>query len=417
MLLTMEVITKKITTTARWEDNGTKSDFTKDFSFAVRSYLSTIPKLASTEVSANGKYQYDKSNPLGMVDYMDFKAVNSAIQGDRDVTNIDSFLKKLEEIAKSNKEYAGLAYLANDLRKKPDFAYKVFQIYQRSTIRKQQVRIDDNNVTPTRSNSRADKLETLRLNYLNDIKSTALNIMNEDTNEILRAINDKIKEYKKIPADSRFDLNRQALSADIINAIASRLKQYYPSLDKVAIERFARLNGKVDGKAVNIGNNLTQLYGYLSNTAKYANETLVNKQTLDNRFKEANKIENKKAKKEALDAVREAYKQGYLSTNTKAYALELARDLAPYSVVNIDCNSTNALGNQSADQINDSMITNFLNAVKGTLMEQQKDGSKVSTELVNYGKYKFQGVQYNLSGILMEHRNENGAITNYGSFL
>lgn len=407
---------EKDTTTARWEDNGTKSDFTKDFSFAVRSYLSTIPKLSSAEVSADGKYQYDKSNPLGMVDYMDFKAVNSAIQGDRDVTNIDSFLKKLEDIAKSNKEYAGLAYLANDLRKKPDFAYKVFQIYQRSTIRKQQVRIDDNNVTPTRSNSRADKLETLRLNYLNDIKSTALNIMNEDTNEILRAINDKIKAYKKIPADSRFDLNRQALSADIINAIASRLKQYYPSLDKAAIERFARLNGKVDGKAPNIGNNLTQLYGYLANTAKYANETLINKQTLDNRFKEANKIEDKKAKKEALDNVREAYKQGYLSTNTKAYALELARDLAPYSVVNIDCNSTNALGNQSADQINDSMITNFLNAVKGTLMEQQKDGSKVSTELVNYGKYKFQGVQYNLSGILMEHRNENGAITNYGLF-
>ena len=407
---------EKDTTTARWEDNGTKSDFTKDFSFAVRSYLSTIPKLSSAEVSADGKYQYDKSNPLGMVDYMDFKAVNSAIQGDRDVTNIDSFLKKLEDIAKSNKEYAGLAYLANDLRKKPDFAYKVFQIYQRSTIRKQQVRIDDNNVAPTRSNSRADKLETLRLNYLNDIKSTALNIMNEDTNEILRAINEKIKAYKKIPADSRFDLNRQALSADIINAIASRLKQYYPSLDKAAIERFARLNGKVDGKPVNIGNNLTQLYGYLSNTAKYANETLINKQTLDNRFKEANKLEDKKARKEALDNVREAYKQGYLSTNTKAYALELARDLAPYSVVNIDCNSTNALGNQSADQINDSMITNFLNAVKGTLMEQQKDGSKVSTELVNYGKYKFQGVQYNLSGILMEHRNENGAITNYGLF-
>lgn len=407
---------EKDTTTARWEDNGTKSDFTKDFSFAVRSYLSTIPKLSSAEISADGKYQYDKSNPLGMVDYMDFKAVNSAIQGDRDVTNIDSFLKKLEDIAKSNKEYAGLAYLANDLRKKPDFAYKVFQIYQRSTIRKQQVRIDDNNVAPTRSNSRADKLETLRLNYLNDIKSTALNIMNEDTNEILRAINEKIKAYKKIPADSRFDLNRQALSADIINAIASRLKQYYPSLDKAAIERFARLNGKVDGKTVNIGNNLTQLYTYLSNTAKYANETFINKQTLDNRFKEANKIEDKKAKKEALDNVREAYKQGYLSTNTKAYALELARDLAPYSVVNIDCNSTNALGNQSADQINDSMITNFLNAVKGTLMEQQKDGSKVSTELVNYGKYKFQGVQYNLSGILMEHRNENGAITNYGLF-
>ena len=407
---------EKDTTTARWEDNGTKSDFMKDFSFAVRSYLSTIPKLSSTEVSADGKYQYDKSNPLGMVDYMDFKVVNSAIRGDIETTNIDVFLKKLEDIAESNKEYAGLAYLANDLRNKPDFAYKLFQVYRRRTIRKQQVRIDDNSVSPTRSNNRADKLETLRINYLNDIKSTALNIMIEDTNDILGAIKTKIDDYKKLQKTKGFDLNKQALSADIINAIASRLKQYYPSLDKAAIERFARLNGKVDGKAPNIANNLTQLYGYLESTAKYANETLKNKQNLDNRFKEANKLQDKKAKKEALDSVREAYKQGYLSTNTKAYALELAKSLAPYSVVNIDSNSTNALGNQSADQINDSMITNFLNAVKATLTEQQKDGTKVSTELINYGKYKFQGVQYNLSGILMEHRNENGAVTNYGLF-
>lgn len=407
---------EKDTTTARWEDNGTKSDFMKDFSFAVRNYLSTIPKLSSTEVSADGKYQYDKSNPLGMVDYMDFKVVNSAIRGDIETTNIDAFLKKLEDIAESNKEYAGLAYLANDLKKKPDFAYKLFQVYRRRTIRKQQVRIDDNSVSPTRSNNRADKLETLRINYLNDIKSTALNIMIEDTNDILGAIKTKIDDYKTLQKTKGFDLNKQALSADIINAIASRLKQYYPSLDKAAIERFARLNGKVDGKTPNIANNLTQLYGYLENTAKYANETLNNKRNLDNRFKEANKIKDKKAKKEALDSVREAYKQGYLSTNTKAYALELAKSLAPYSVVNIDSNSTNALGNQSADQINDSMITNFLNAVKATLTEQQKDGSKVSTELINYGKYKFQGVQYNLSGILMEHRDENGAVINYGLF-
>ena len=407
---------EKDTTTARWEDNGTKSDFMKDFSFAVRSYLSTIPKLSSTEVSADGKYQYDKSNPLGMVDYMDFKVVNSAIRGDIETTNIDAFLKKLEDIAESNKEYAGLAYLANDLKKKPDFAYKLFQVYRRRTIRKQQVRIDDNAVSPTRSNNRADKLETLRINYLNDIKSTALNIMIEDTNDILGAIKTKIDDYKTLQKTKGFDLNKEALSGDIINAIATRLKQYYPSLDKAAIERFARLNGKVDGKAPNIANNLTQLYGYLENTAKYANETLNNKRNLDNRFKEANKIKDKKAKKEALDSVREAYKQGYLSTNTKAYALELAKSLAPYSVVNIDSNSTNALGNQSADQINDSMITNFLNAVKATLTEQQKDGSKVSTELINYGKYKFQGVQYNLSGILMEHRDENGAVINYGLF-
>lgn len=407
---------EKDTTTARWEDNGTKSDFTKDFSFAVRSYLSTIPKLSSTEVSADGKYQYDKSNPLGMVDYMDFKSVDNAIKGDINNTNIDSFLKKLEDVAESNKEYAGLAYLANDLRKKPDFAYKVFQVYQRSTIRKQQARIDDNTVVPVRSNTRADKLETLRINYLNDIKSTALNIMVEDTDEILESIKTKIADYKTLQKTKGFDLNKEALSGEIINDIAARLKQYYPSLDKAAIERFARLNGKVDGKAPNIANNLTQLYSYLENTAKHANITLNNKRNLDNRFKEANKIKDKKARKEALDSVREAYKQGYLSTNTKAYALELAKSLAPYSVVNIDSNSTNALGNQSADQINDSMITNFLNAVKGTLMEQQKDGSKVSTELVNYGKYKFQGVQYNLSGILMEHRDENGAITNYGLF-
>ena len=105
---------------------------------------------------------------------------------------------KLKDIAESNKEYAGLAYLANDLKKKPDFAYKVFQVYRRRTMRKQQARIDDNTVVPVRSNTRADKLETLRINYLNDIKSTALNIMIEDTNDILEAIKTKIESINCI---------------------------------------------------------------------------------------------------------------------------------------------------------------------------------------------------------------------------
>ena len=407
---------EKDTTTARWEDNGTKSDFMKDFSFAVRSYLSTIPKLSTSEFNAKGKPVYDRSNPLGMIDYMDCKSVISAIQGDKDVTNITSFINKLNDIAKSNKEYAGLAYMANDLTNNPDFAYKVFQVFQRSTIRKQQVRIDEDSAVPVRSNSRADKVETLKVNYLNDIKSSALNIMSEDTNEIVKTIDDKIKVYKKIPNVDDSLLARQALSADIINAIASRLKQYYPSLDKNAIERYARLNNKVDNKPADIASNLTNLLGYLKNTVKYASETLENKKKLDEQYKAAKKITDKKAQLKALDEVYDAYKQGYLSNNTKAYALELAKDLAPYSVVNIDCNSTNALGNQSADQINDSMITNFLNAVKGTLMEEQKDKSKVPTELVNYGKYKFQGVQYNLSNILMEHKDANGKIINRGLF-
>jgi hypothetical protein len=104
--------------------------------------------------------------------YTNLKAevVNSAIRGDIETTNIDAFLKKLEDIAESNKEYAGLTYLANDLRNKPDFAYKLFQVYRRRTIRKQQVRIDDNSVSPTRSNNRADKLETLLPSFCCSVK-------------------------------------------------------------------------------------------------------------------------------------------------------------------------------------------------------------------------------------------------------
>lgn len=409
------VNSEKDTTTANWENNGTKSDFMKDYSFAIRSYLSTIPKLVSSEFDAKGRPIYDKSNPLGMVDYMDCKSVISAIQGDRDVTNINAFIAKLKNIAESNNQYAGLTYMANDLQSHPDFAYKVFQVFQRSTIRKQQVRIDDNTVKPTRSNSKADKVETLKLNYLNDIKSTALNIMGEDTNLISLKVGQKINGLKSIPITDTTLLKRQALSAEIINDIATRLKQYYPSLDKGSIERYARLNKNEKGE-VDLIANLNRINSYLKYTGVYGDDTLNNKKTLDAQLAKAKKMPDGKAKDEAVANALEAYKQGYLANNTKTYALELAKELAPYSVVNIDCNSTNALGNQSADQINDSMITNFLNAVKGTLMETQADGKKVSTELVNYGKYKFQGSQYDLSGILVEHKDNNGQLINRGLF-
>lgn len=50
------------------------------------------------------------------------------------------------------------------------------------------------------------------------------------------------------------------------------------------------------------------------------------------------------------------------------------------------------------------MITNIMNTLKSTIA------------LKNFGKYKSQSRQYDFSNIMIEHKDENGKIINYGLF-
>lgn len=400
---------EKDSSTTNWNDGSIRSDFTKNFDFQVRSYLSTIPKLKSAEVE-NGKYVYDKSNELGMVDYYDFKEINSAIQGDRNVTNLKEFTNQLRNIAKANSYYAGLVWMADDLEKHPDFAYKVFRIYHRSTITKTQSRIEGNQVKTVRSNSKADKVETIKLNFINDIKSSSLTMLKDDADNKLNKIVTKLGAFNTRIKRGTLDVVKlNSNIAELANDISECLKSYFPSLDTQSIINYIRLNqnnGQVD-----YSTNINNLIVYARGTASAAKDTYETKKRFDKEMAQAKASKDK----EKIEAAEQNYINGYVTDSANANAIELAKALAPYSIVNIDANSTNALGNQSADQINDSMITNLLNAVKGTLMMEQADGSKVSKTLYNYGQYKFQGNQYNLSNILLEHK-ENGQIVNRGLF-
>lgn len=61
------------TTTARWDDNsGMGSNFMNGIDDSVKLIMFTIPKLTST-AKVDGKYSYDRSNPLGTIDFIDGK--------------------------------------------------------------------------------------------------------------------------------------------------------------------------------------------------------------------------------------------------------------------------------------------------------------------------------------------------------
>lgn len=62
------------------------------------------------------------------------------------------------------------------------------------------------------------------------------------------------------------------------------------------------------------------------------------------------------------------------------------------------------------------MLTNLMNALNGTEMSTDAEGKLSPEALIQYGNYKFQGNQYNLSNILIEQRDANDKIIVYGLF-
>lgn len=78
----------------------------------------------------------------------------------------------------------------------------------------------------------------------------------------------------------------------------------------------------------------------------------------------------------------------------------------------VELNSRNPEGNLSSDVINRSFITNIakiINDDKSTVEEQ-------NAMVEAYAKQKFASHQYDYSNLLLEHRDSNGNIINYGLF-
>ena len=397
------------TTTARWDDNsGMGSNFMNGIDDSVKLIMFTIPKLTST-AKVDGKYSYDRSNPLGTIDFIDGKKAIATIISQCSRDNLNSFIKSIKDIANNNKEMAGLIKLADILEANKDFAYSFRRQFIRSIMPKTETRVEaDKQVHAISSNKESSRSQSLRFSFQNNIKHTSIINLESTALDAINKINEYIKRYN-VAVKINNELRIQEAFSNIASTLANALHVYYPDMDKNAVSAFIRSN-KINGQ-VNVVANINILISNLKDTASSG--------TLNQQYKKENEEAKRKyqiALEEDSNAKLVIPHESIISKQSIASANELAKLLEPYSSIALQFNSRNVLGNQSSDIINSSMLTNLMNALNGTEMSTDAEGKLSPEALIQYGNYKFQGNQYNLSNILIEQRDANDKIIVYGLF-
>lgn len=397
------------TTTARWDDNsGMGSNFMNGIDDSVKLIMFTIPKLTST-AKVDGKYSYDRSNPLGTIDFIDGKKAIATIISQCSRDNLNSFIESIKNIANNNKEMAGLIKLADTLEANKDFAYSFRRQFIRSIMPKTETRVEaDKQVHAISSNKEANRSQSLRFSFQNNIKHTSIINLESTALDAIDKINEYIKRYN-VAVKINNELRIQEAFSNITSTLTNALHTYYPDMDKNAVAAFIRSN-KINGQ-INVIANINILTSNLKDTASSG--------TLNQQYKKENEEAKRKyqiALEEDSNAKLVIPHESIISKQSIASANELAKLLEPYSSIALQFNSRNVLGNQSSDIINSSMLTNLMNALNGTEMSTDAEGKLSPEALIQYGNYKFQGNQYNLSNILIEQRDANDKIIVYGLF-
>lgn len=387
-------------TTARWDDNsGMSSNFMKSYDLDVKSILATIPKLTSIEKDGNSKYQYDRSDPFGSIDFVDAKLVTASLISGVDRTDLNSFIQSIKNMANTNSELKGLIVLADMLDKNRDIAIKFRRNFVKTIMPKTETRIEYDNVRSIQSNKRSNKIQTIRFDFMNDIKHTIFTVETSEVFNTLNEINFLAEKYKRLTRGGKYSLIAQSVYNDAINKLTYLAKSYYPSMDKTAIENYIRINNSGEKNA--IAANMKHISLLLEDTAKGAIESQERKAELDKLKKE----NEKNGETRSIDY------NDFISQKSTNQAIYLANELAAYSTTRLEFNSKNAVGNQSSDIINSSLITELMNVLNSSNYEEG-----INKDLQNWGNYKFQGNQYNLSNILVEKRDNKNNIINYGLF-
>lgn len=422
-----------------WNDHsGLGSSYMKGFDLDIRLNLSMIPKLTSNTVGTktlkSGKvkdvYDYDKNNPTGNVDYIDVKDIISTLSAKKDVSNLNTFIDSVKE-ASNIPGMEGLIKLYKDLTSDLDYAARLYTQFK-TVINKYETRIADENTTMNKSNKNSNAQQVHVLSFLNDAKFTHINIDSDVTNKLANEVNETIIEYTQaLAAGDEFALDQAKLYNTIVDRIASRIKDYYPSADKASIDNYVRLanNGEV-------ATNMRYLTDSLRKIAKASDATTSqyteNRDAISGINKEIRKLQtkidalNEAGEHKGIDKINEEIDKlvsqrdnirfsDYRSQDSITQSITLADKLYPYSSVKVELNSRNGLGNLQSDIINSSMITYLLKVLNSPKTTTDELGNTAPESLVNFAKFKFKNNQYNLSNILIEIR-ENGKIVNYGLF-
>ena len=407
---------------ANTEHSGTYSTFQKHIGDKLNIYLSTIPKLTSTEGDVHTRMN-DTSNPLGVQDFHSANEIFSVLYGgDIDYTNITTMAESIKALAQKHKELSGLITLYEDIYKDFSLACELYSTFSKTVISKQEVLFDGDKATLFNNNRNIDKDTALRFEFLNGLRHSIINVEEYSLRTGLRGLSFDVNSNYKV-VNGKNVVRDAAKEYEAIDKIAAVIHSLIPTLSKDSISNYVRLNkGKGNEKA-----NLQELISIANSLISEAESVKANYIARENNIREAYSINKKLDASKQYDNPNRQYiwdkysnghyptpdnyrdvsaarEQEYLTPRAITLSNELANKLSPYSTINVELNSYNVHGNQSSNVINSSWLTGFIRTV------QSKEA------LENFGKLMFQSNQYDYSNILVEKTDTNGKVINKGLF-
>lgn len=404
------------------EKLGDYNNFMTHVDMSVRSYLNSLKKLNSGH-TIDGQYDYDTNNELGIPDTMNADECCSVLYSYGDFTNAETMIRSIREIAENVPGFAAFHQMADYLASNPDFKYEVYRTFSKIVVSKMETVMDNGVGVSRTSNRSADKLTSLRFEFLNSVKATSVLIDDLNSKAIFNDFNEKLKALEALQAtmndiegDDTFDVaDRLAVmdeieshKSEIVSELARQLRRYYPTIEDTAIANY--ISNAKDGNMVENARNLAGVLRDTINASYFTQQAYNSRQAEIGRYYakqkaiETRRIEGEKVNEDYTEQLADLYATSYIDKSTEAAAFRLANELVRFTMVKTELNSRNVHGNQSSDVINNSMITNVMNTLKSQIA------------LGNFGKYKSQTRQYDFSNIMVEHRDENDKIINYGLF-
>lgn len=404
------------------EKLGDYNNFMTHVDMSVRSYLNSLKKLNSGQ-TIDGQYDYDTNNELGIPDTMNADECCSVLYSYGDFTNRETMIRSIREIANNIPGFAAFHQMADYLESNPDFAYEIYRTFGKFIASKMETVMDGGVGVSRTSNRSADKLTSLRFEFLNSVKATSILIDDLNSKAVFDSFNEKLKALEDLQAtmndiegDDTFDVaDRLAImdeieshKSEIVAELARQLRRYYPTIEDTAISNY--ISNAKNGNMIENARNLAGIIRDTINASYFTQQAYNSRQAEIGRYYakqksvEARRIEGEKVDEDYTEQLADLYATSYVDESTKAAAFRLANELVHFARVKTELNSRNVHGNQSSDVINNSMITNVMNTLKSQIA------------LGNFGKYKSQTRQYDFSNIMVEHRDEKDNIINYGLF-
>ena len=420
----------------------------------VKSYLSTVPKLLSTN-TIDGEYQYDLNNALGMESTHSLQELCVLLYTATNKENPERFVESIRQIAEQVSGMEGLISVYNDLQKNYDLAYALYTTFAKQVVSKSEVVRKEKELNTRISNDKASRTNSFRLQLFNDTTHSATSITKIDHNIFRTEINydakkGKIGEVGKLINDFKnsvrnkdlidytkdilaYNSSENKLEEDedkierkkdftdiyfaklrlVVDKLYDVVKIYYPSIDKSAVYNYVTTNVGENQSEPNHVLNITNIANVLLNTIDGAIKT---KEAFDDRVSQKMEIRrNNNNLKEEFESERSfnpnakapnladedsVWKEPFITDSLVSATNGMAKLLQPYSVIKLDLNSSTVDNHLSSDVLNNCFISNLKQMLESEL---NREGNR-NSPLNNYGRFKFQNKTYNFSNILIEKR-------------